>query len=180
MRGPASRQTNKTARKDSMRRHVFATVLFVFSLCSCQDRLTDRFQDLAADAAIRDAGIDACPTGQDCTPPPPPQSECDTCCPSCPAPVRVCARLGCEFAPWDWCGVSDTPCDGFGQFSADPTAQQCERGAVGTCNGIGFPTSECYITFAQSCSSADAAAAYQHCIRSRHLPPGSACQLIWR
>lgn len=168
-----------------MSRYAFATVILSFALWSCGDRLSSISDEIAADAALIDAGVGGdsiCPENQDCGPPPAPEPECATCCPqtSCPPVVRACATLGCAFAPWGWCGPSDTVCDGTGQFAADPTSQQCERQAVATCVGIGFPIAECYITFAQSCSAADTAAAYQHCIRSRHLPNGSACQLVWR
>lgn len=167
-----------------MENSMFRVICVAIVLCSCQPRLSEKYSEIGADASVRDGSVDICPEGQDCGPVG--GGGCDACCPDCPAcpscppQQQACATLGCAFAPWGWCGTNDTACDGTGQFAADPTQQACERSAMATCQNIGFPISECWITFAQSCSPPDQAAAYKHCLKINHLPSGSTCQLIWR
>ena len=154
-----------------MIRHIFSMVLFAG--CS----MGSMEQSSVADAMVRDAGIGSdslCQTGDDCTNP------CPPCSPPPPPPTPTCVALGCEFAPWGWCGPSDTTCTWNNHYSADPAAASCEHSAVATCNNIGYPIAECYITLAQDCSTADLAAGYKHCLQVTHQAPGSTCRLQWR
>ena len=95
--------------------------------------------------------------------------------------IPPCTAIGCSFAPWGWCGENDSPqCTWNNDFSADPTECGCEHAAMTTCAAIGYPTAECWITFAQNCSVADQQAAYQHCLKVTGQPAGSPCGLQWR
>lgn len=97
-----------------------------------------------------------------------------------PPPTPTCRSLGCNFAPWGWCGAAETPCDGRDNYSSNPAQASCEWQAMATCASIGYPIGECWIVFADNCSLADEQAMYLHCLRVDHLPYGSPCRLQWR
>lgn len=139
-------------------------VILCCALCACSGAT-------ATDEPRADAGVDAVVICGD--------GESGDCAGGEPGPL-TCRTLGCEFAPWGWCGASEPACDGRSSFSSVPSQASCEAGALSACSTIGYPTPECWITFAQDCSPADTTAAHLHCLRTHGLPPGSLCRLQWR